>query len=49
MNQNDMTNQEIGDDDSEDTGESTLLSNVDQNNLHYQQEVHHLGKACCDK
>jgi hypothetical protein len=49
MNHHDKTNQEIGDDDSEDTGESTISSNIKEDGLDYQQDVLHLGQACRDK
>jgi len=39
MYQDDETDQEIGDDDSEDTGESTLSSDIKEDNLDHQQEV----------
>ena len=44
MNQHDETDQEIGDDDSEDTGESTLSSDIEGDDLDYQQDVLHLGQ-----
>jgi len=49
MNQDDATNQEIGEDDSEDTGESTLSSDIEEDDLDHQPEVHNLGQACRDK
>jgi hypothetical protein len=49
MNQDDETDQEIGDDESEDTGESTLSSNIEEDALDHQQEVLHLGQARRDK
>ena len=49
MYQDDETDQAIGDDDSEDTGESTLSSNIEEDNLDHQQEVLHLGEARQDK
>ena len=45
MNQADETDQEISDDDSEDTGESTLSSDIEEHDLDNQQEVLHLGQA----
>jgi len=45
MNQDDKTDQEIGDDDSEDTGESTLSSDIEEDNSDHQQKVLHLGQA----
>jgi len=36
MNQDDVTEQMIGDDDSEDTGESTSLSDIEEDNLDHQ-------------
>jgi hypothetical protein len=49
MNQDDETDQEIGDDDSEDTGEYTLLSDIEEDNLDHQQQVLHPGQARQDK
>jgi len=49
MNQDDETDQEIGDDESEDTGESTLSSDIEEDDLDHQQEVLHLGQARRDK
>jgi len=49
MNHDDETDQEIGDDDSEDTGQSTLSSDIDEDDLHHHQKVLHLGQACWDK
>ena len=49
MNQDDETDQEIGDDESEDTGESTLSSDIEEDDLNHQQEVLHLGQARRDK
>lgn len=39
----------IGDDDSEDTGESTLSFDIEEDNLSHQQEVLHLGQESRDK
>jgi len=49
MYQGDMTDQEIGDGDSEDTGESTLSSHIEDDDLEHQQEVLHLGQEHWDK
>jgi hypothetical protein len=49
MNQDDETDQGIGDDESEATGESTLSSDIDQDNVDHQQEVLDLGQARRDK
>jgi len=49
MNQGDETNQEIGHNDSEDTREFTLSSNIEEDDLQHQQEVFHLGQARRDK
>jgi len=49
MNQDDETDQEIGDDDSEDTIESPVSSDIEEDNLDHQQEILHLGQACLDK
>jgi hypothetical protein len=49
MNQNDETNQEIGDDDSEDTGESTFSSDIEEDDLNHQQVVLHLGQVRWEK
>jgi len=48
MYQDDETEQEIDDDDSEDSGESTLSSDIEEDDLDHQQEVLHLGQACQD-
>jgi hypothetical protein len=39
---------EISKDDSEDPGESTLSSNIEEDNLDNWQEVLHLDQACRD-
>jgi hypothetical protein len=44
-----VSDQQISDDDSEDTGESTISSEIEQDDLDHQQEVLHLGQACRDK
>jgi hypothetical protein len=49
MNQDDETEQEIGNEDSEDTGESTVSSDLEEDDLHHQQEVLHLCQARHDK
>jgi len=49
MNLNDETDQEISDDDSEDTGESTLLSDIEEDDLNHQQVVLHLGQVRWEK
>ena len=53
MKQDDDTDQDICDDESEgesqDTGESTLPSYIEENNLDHQQEVLLVGQACWDK
>ena len=47
--QDDETEQEIDDNDREDTGLSTLSSDIEEDNLDHQQEVLHLGQVCRDK
>jgi hypothetical protein len=49
MNQEGKTDQEIGDDDSEDAGESTFSSDIEEPDLEHPQEVLHLGQARRDK
>jgi len=49
VKQNNDTNQEISNDDSEDTGESTSSSYIQEDHLDHQQEVQLLRKACLDK
>ena len=49
MYQDDETDQEIHDDDSEHTGESTISSNIEEDDLNHQQQVHHLGQVRRDK
>jgi len=49
MNQDDKTDQKIGDDDGEDTAESTFLSDITEDNLDHQQELLHLGQVRLDK
>jgi len=49
MNQDDETDQEIGEDDSEDTGECTLSSDIEEDDLDDQPEVLHLGQARRDE
>ena len=49
MNQDDKTDQEIGDYDSEDTEMSTVSSDIEEDDLDHRQEVLHLGQACQDK
>jgi hypothetical protein len=49
INQDDKTDQKIGGVDSEDAGESTLSSNIEEYYLDHQQEVLHLGQARRDK
>jgi len=39
----------MGNDESEDTGESNLSSEIEEDYLDHQQEVVHLGKVCQDK
>jgi len=46
MNQDDETNQEIRDDDSEDTAESTISSDMEKDDCYHRQEVLHLRHAC---
>jgi hypothetical protein len=48
MNQDDGTNQEVGYDDSKDTGESTLSSEIDEDDLDHRLEDLHLGQPCRD-
>jgi len=43
MNQDGKTNQEIGDDDSADTGVSTVSSDIEEHHLDHQQVVLHPG------
>jgi len=49
MKQNDNTNQEISDNTSENTGESTWPADNKEDDLHYEQEVVHLGEVRWDK
>jgi len=49
MNQDEASDQEIGDDESEDTAESTLSSEIDEHNLDHQQEVLYIGQARQEK
>jgi hypothetical protein len=49
MNQDDQTHRQIGDDDSEDIGESALSSDIKGDDLENQQEVLHLGQGCWEK
>jgi len=53
MKQDDNTDQDIGEGDiageSEDTGESTLSSDLEEDDLDHQQEVPLLGQAHQDK
>jgi len=49
MYQDDETDQEIDDADSEDTGESTLSSDSEENHLVHRHEVLHSGQACQGK
>ena len=49
MNQDDKTDQEIADDDSEDTGESTISSDIEEDNLDHPQKFLHLCQARWDK
>jgi len=49
MNQDDETDQENGEDDSDDTGESTLSSDIEEDDLDHQPVVLHLGQARRDK
>jgi len=49
MYQDDETEEEIGDDDSDDTGESTLSSDIAEDYLDHQQEVLHLAQVRQDK
>jgi len=46
LNQNDKINQEIGDDDTEDTGEYTVSSDTEEDKLNHHQEVLHLRQTC---
>jgi len=45
----DTDREEFSDDDSEDTGESTLSPDIEEDNLDNQQAVLHLDQARCDK
>jgi hypothetical protein len=47
--EDDDTDQEITDNEREDTGESRLSSEIEDDDLNNQQEVLHLDQACCDK
>jgi len=49
MNQVDKTDQEIGDDDSENTRQSTLSSGIEEDNVDHLQEVLHLGLMRSEK
>jgi len=51
MNQDDdnTDQEEISNDDSEDAGESTLSSDIEEDKLDNQHEIQHLEQACCDK
>jgi len=50
MNQDDDdTNQEINNDESEDTGEFTLSSNIEEDDLDIRQVVPHSDQVRCDK
>jgi len=49
MKQDDDTDKEIGDDESEDTRESTLSLDIEVYTLNHQQKVILLGQACWDK
>jgi len=49
MFQDDVTEQEIDDDHSESTGESTLSFDIEDDDLDHQPEVLHLGQARRDK
>jgi hypothetical protein len=49
VNQDDETDLEIGNDKSESTGESTLSSDIKEDNFDDQQEVLHQSQACRDK
>jgi len=42
-------NRGISEDEREDPGESTLSSDIEEDDLDNQQEVLHLDQACCDK
>jgi len=49
MNQDDETDQEIGDDDREDAGVCTLSSNIEEDDLDHQQEFLRLGQVHREK
>jgi hypothetical protein len=49
LKQDDGINQKLSDDKSEDPGESTLLSDLKEDDSDYQQEVHLLGLGRWDK
>jgi len=49
MYQDDKTDHEIGDHNSEDTRESTLSSDIEEDDLDHQHELLHLGQARQDK
>jgi len=49
MNQDDKTNHVFGDGNSEDTGESTFSSNIEEDNFDHLQEVLYLAQARRDK
>jgi hypothetical protein len=45
----DDTNQEISNDKSEDLGALTMFSDIEEDHLHYRQQVLHLDQARRDK
>jgi hypothetical protein len=49
MNKDDETEQKNGVDDSEDTGQSTFSSDIEEEDLEHQSEVQNLGQACGDQ
>jgi len=49
MNQDNENDQEIGEDDSEDTAESTLSLDIEEDDLDHQPDVPHLGQVRRDK
>jgi len=48
LKQDDNTDQEISDEESEDPGESTMSSDIEEDNIDHQQEVLPLRQACRD-
>jgi len=49
LKQDDNTDEELSDDESEDPGDSTLLSDIEQDDFDYQRDVLLLGQASRDR